>query len=142
MTSLAEYIADSVKDLHGFMGPDVGRQLDLSENSLILVEDILTDLVGRFGAYDVDQRQRIVELFGCYILEVGRSAFGGSYVWHPDQKAPILIIGDIDKHVGMLTWPKVAGRLTGDVGDNIPFFYEGFAERAKGPAPDASVLYV
>ncbi|HEY8968780.1 MAG TPA: hypothetical protein VIM64_06800 [Puia sp.] len=142
MKSLSEYIEDSIHDLRGFVGPDIAQRLDLSESSLSLVEDILADLVGHFGAYDAEQRQRIVELFGCYILEVGRNAFGGHYVWHPDQQAPVLIVGDLDKHVGMLTWPKVAGRLMGDEGDNIPFFYEGFAERAKGPAPDEGILYV
>jgi hypothetical protein len=42
----------------------------------------------------------------------------------------------------MVTFDKVRGRLSGDLGDNIPFFYEGFSERVRNATPGTSALYV
>ena len=45
-------------------------------------------------------------------------------------------------HVAFMTWDKVRGRLGGDLADNLPFFYDGFAERARQAAPGTRALYV
>ncbi|MGI5152875.1 hypothetical protein ACQEVC_41925 [Plantactinospora sp. CA-294935] len=37
---------------------------------------------------------------------------------------------------------RVAGRLSGDEADNLPFFYPGFAQRARGSAEGEAVRYV
>ena len=42
----------------------------------------------------------------------------------------------------MITWDKVRGRLGGDEADNLPFFYDGFAERVRRAAPGIRALYV
>jgi hypothetical protein len=42
----------------------------------------------------------------------------------------------------MITWDKVAGRLKGDKADSIPFFWQGFAERARERKPGTDVLFV
>jgi hypothetical protein len=36
----------------------------------------------------------------------------------------------------------ISERLKGDPAENIPFFYDGFAQRAKAAKPGDRVLYV
>lgn len=81
-------------------------------------------------------------MFGCYLLEVARRKFGGRYVHSADFNAPVLVVGGAERHVALMTYRKVEGRLGGDEADNIPFFFDGFVERARGPVPDRPVLYV
>jgi hypothetical protein len=50
-------------------------------------------------------------------------------------------VGEPDFHVALMTWDKVKGRLRGDAADSIPFFYDGFAERARQAEPGVRALY-
>ncbi len=116
--------------------------LDFSPESLQIVEDLLAEaakFASQLTAADLDQ---LSQAFGCYILEVGRREFGGTYFWHDQYKSPGLAVGEPECHVAMVTWPKVALRLTGGPADNIPFFYEGFAGRAKARRSGDRVLFV
>jgi hypothetical protein len=54
----------------------------------------------------------------------------------------VLIVGEPLFHVAMITFDKVRGRLSGDASDNIPFFYDGFAERARKAEPGMRAFYV
>jgi len=83
-----------------------------------------------------------VQQVGCYVLEVARRAYGGTYYWHLEGEQPVLVVGEPDAHVAIMTWSKVVGRLTGDVGDNLPFFFDGFAEKAAAPEPGSSVMFL
>src|SRR5262249_566979 len=47
----------------------------------------------------------------------------------------VLVVGEPSFHVALLSCPRVALRLKGDPADNIPFFYDGFAKRAKAGRP-------
>jgi len=117
-----------------------GGRLDYSEASLSVIEDALAECC----QYPIseDLRSKIVQQFGCYVLEVARRQFGGEYRWYEKGQQPILIVGEPAFHVAMMTWDKVRGRLSGDTADNIPFFYAGFAEQALSAAPGTRVLYV
>ena len=116
-----------------------GAPLDYSEASISLVEEIVAEAAG----YQLSQAQRrtLAEDFGSYVLEVARRTYGGRYVWYQDRE-PVLMVGDEESHVAIATWAKVGGRLSGDEADNIPFFYEGFAQRVKAGSPGKPVLYV
>ena len=41
-----------------------------------------------------------------------------------------------------MTWSKVVGRLTGDEGDDIVYFFDGFAQKAATPEPASNVLFL
>ncbi|GAB7036893.1 MULTISPECIES: hypothetical protein [Catenuloplanes] len=117
-------------------------ELDYSARSLDRVDAMLAE-AAQFrdemppGAFD-----SVAEQFGCYVLEVGRREFGGDYVWHPERRAPVLVVGAPAYRVSLLTWDKMKGRLAGDEADDVPFFYAGFAGRARAARPGDSVLYV
>ena len=119
-----------------------GGRLDYSIASLAAVDEMLVEVSGYVADLDEAVVTGLVQQLGCYVLEVGRKAFGGEYFWHDEGEQPILVVGEPAAHVAMMTWSKVVGRLTGDVGDDIPFFFNGFAEKAAQPEPGSNVLFL
>ncbi|WP_141693735.1 hypothetical protein [Cupriavidus alkaliphilus] len=131
----------AAKALADFNDRADGR-LDFSEGSLQIVEELLAEA----SMYREDLLSEAVEglvtRFGCYILEVGRQQFGGTYSWLEERNQPVLVVGDPQSHTALGTWDKVRGRLSGDTGDNIPFFFEGFAERVRTSSGGGRTLYI
>ncbi len=116
--------------------------LDHSITSLAIIEEILAEASEFFSKLTKDQVRTIVQEVGCYILAVGHRQFGGAYFWHDDRAQPVLVVGEPEMHVAIMTWDKVSGRLSGDSSDNILFFYQGFAERASTASVGTRALYV
>jgi hypothetical protein len=119
-----------------------GDSLDYSELSLSMVEDILAEASDFIDQMPEDQIDALVHMLGSYILEVGRREFGGKYYWHDERDQPVLVVGEPDCKIALLAFDKVRGRLSGDEGDNIPFFYQGFAECVRNAETGRDVLYV
>src|SRR5262245_25933649 len=119
-----------------------GTELDYTAASLGVVEDMLAEAAEWASDLTHEQLTTLVQDFGCYILEVGRREFGGRYYWFERRDQPVLVVGEPTFRVALLAWDKVRGRLSGDEGDNIPFFYAGFAERARRAKPGDDALYV
>lgn len=116
--------------------------LDFSEDSLSIVEEMLAEASDYVGEMPQSQVSGLVRLIGCYILEVARAAYGGEYSWIDDTRGPVLVVGEPETHIAISTWDKVRGRLSGDLADNIPFFYQGFAEMARKGPPGQRTLFV
>jgi hypothetical protein len=132
---LATSIIDTCQDrVHG--------RLDYSKDSLDAVEELLHEASNFVDSMSDKQIASLAREFGCYILEVARRAWGGRYLWHPDRDAPVLVVGEPEFRVAMLTWVKTESRLRGDKADNIPFFYAGFAGRVRAATDGVDVLYV
>ncbi|MCC3316788.1 hypothetical protein [Nocardia africana] len=119
-----------------------GQVLDYSEASLAIVEDLLAEISSYAADMTDTEVQTLVECFGCYVLEVGRRAHGGRYQWFDQREEPILVVEGPDFRIAMITWGRVRGRIEGDPGDNIPFFYDGFAQRVRAAEPATDALYV
>ena len=119
-----------------------GGRLDYSAASLEAVDDILVEVSGYAADLDESVVTDLVQQLGCYVMEVARRAYGGTYYWHDEGEQPVLVVGEPDAHIAMMAWSKVVGRITGDTGDEIPFFYEGFAQKAAHPEPGAELLFV
>jgi len=119
-----------------------GGRLDYSIASVEVVDEMLVEVSEYVADLDETVVTGLVQQLGCYVLEVGRRAFGGDYFWHDEGEQPILVVGEPEAHVALMTWSKVVGRLTGDVGDDIAFFFNGFAEKAARPEPGTNVLFL
>ncbi len=119
-----------------------GGRLDFSIASVGVVDEMLVEVSGYVADLDETVVTGLVQQLGCYVLEVGRRAFGGEYFWHDEGEQPILVVGEPDAHVALMTWSKVTGRLTGDVGDDIVYFFDGFAQKAEHPAAGTNVLFL
>jgi hypothetical protein len=119
-----------------------GQGLDYTHASLAVIEDMLAEAADFTSDMPAERLTALVQNFGCYILEVARREFGGRYLWHDQRDQPVLVVGEPAFRVAIITWDKVRGRLSGDKADNIPFFYAGFAERARQAEPGDDALYV
>jgi len=142
MTELSRQIADAAADAVETSRAVGGGELDYTEDSLAHVEGVLEQLTAARDELNETQLSTIAQEFGCYILEVGRRAFGGRYCWFDHRGQPVLVVGEPNFRVAMITWDKVRARLTGDKADNIPFFYAGFAEHARRAESGDDALYV
>ena len=119
-----------------------GQPLDYSEASLVVVEEMVAEAGRWLAELTPPHATTLAENFGCYLLEVARRQFGGRYLWHDGRSQPVLVVGEPGFRVAVITWDKVRGRLAGDAGDHLPFFYAGFAQRVRQALPGTDVLYV
>ena len=119
-----------------------GGRLDYSVASLEAVDEMLVEVSGYVADLDETVVTGLMQQLGCYVLEVGRKAFGGEYFWHDEGEQPILVVGEPEAHVALMAWSKVVGRLTGDAGDDIVYFFSGFAQKAEHPEPGSNVLFL
>jgi hypothetical protein len=116
--------------------------LDFSERSIVAVEEILSEAAAFIEELTQEKVDIIVKTLGCYLLEVARKQFGGKYAWVSERKQPVLIVGEPCYHIALITWDRARGRLSGDEALNIPFFYQGFAERVRTARPGDHAFYV
>lgn len=58
------------------------------------------------------------------------------------MRVEVIVVGEPEFHVAIITWDKVAGRLSGDPADNIPFFFAGFTERVRAAVPGDRAIFV
>jgi hypothetical protein len=142
MDALTQDIANAAAKAVEMCESRDGSRLDYSEASLAIVEGMLAEAAAFATEMTADNVTTLVQDFGCYILEVGRREFAGRYNWFDQQDQPVLVVGEPAFRVALLAWDKVRGRLSGDEADNIPFFYAGFAERARRAEPGTDTLYV
>ena len=119
-----------------------GGRLDFSVASLVAVDEMLVEVADYVAELDEAVVTGLVQQLGCYVLEVARKAFGGEYFWHDEGEQPILVVGEPAAHIALMTWSKVTGRLTGDVGDDIVYFFNGFAQKAEHPVAGANLLFL
>lgn len=122
--------------------PERSDELDFTEASLVVVEEMLSQAAANLDEIPEIDQHRMKEGFGCYILEVARRTFGGRYAWLDETSEPVLVTGEPHASIAIAAWSKVAGRLSGDEGDNIPFHFQGFAERARAAKPGDEVVFV
>jgi len=122
-----------------------GGRLDWSVQSLEVVDAMLVEVSAYVGELDEAVVTDLVQQLGCYVLEVGRRACGGQYFWHEQGEQPILVVGQPDAHVALMTWSKVTGRITGDADDaddDVVRFFDGFAAQAAQPEPGVDRLFL
>ena len=117
-----------------------GPALDYSEATLPVLEGMAGEASGHPGEMTPDQQHGLVRALGCYLLEVARRSYGGTYQWHQASSQPVLVFGEPTSHIAFFTWDKVAARLAGDPAESLVVHYDGFARRARSPKPGERVL--
>jgi hypothetical protein len=140
MNAILEEVTTAADRAVASLQARAGGRLDFSVASLAAVDEMLAEVSAYVADLDEAVVTGLVQQLGCYVLEVGRRTYGGTYFWHDEGEQPILVVGEPEAHVALMTWSKVVGRLTGDVGDDIVYFFNGFAEKAAQPEPGTSVL--
>ena len=141
MSELEEQVADKAERAVDQLRDRSGDSLDYSESSLSMVEEILAEASDYIEQMPKGQIEALVHLLGSYILEVARREFGGKFYWHDGRDEAVLVVGEPDYKIAILAFDKVRGRLSGDEAENIPFFNQGFATRARNPEAGCDILY-
>jgi hypothetical protein len=113
--------------------------LDYSEASLKVVEEMLEEIASDPG---VPKEEVVAKVFSSYILEVGRRQFGGRYCWYEKANQPVLVVGEPNFRIAIITLDRVRNRMQGNREDDIPFFFEGFSSRVRQGKPGDNALYV
>jgi len=142
MNAILEEVTTAAERAVASLQARAGGRLDFSIESLVAVDEMLVEASAYVADLDEAVVTGLVQQLGCYVLEVGRRAFGGEYFWHEEGEQPILVVGEPAAHIALMTWSRVVGRLTGDEGDDIVFFFGGFADQARRPEPGSNVLFL
>ena len=139
----ASVVSNAEAGAHNCLAVDATCVMDYSRRSLGDLERVLAQcaewLSDEVGS---ETFENFVRTMGRYVMEVARREFGGEYRWSEEHDEPVIVCGGDATNVGMLALTKVRGRLGGDAGDNIPFFYEGFAAEVARTIPGRRALYV
>jgi len=142
MNAIQEEVVATAERAVAALQERAGGRLDGSVDSLKAVDEMLVEVSGYVADLDEAVVTSLVQQLGCYVLEVGRRAYGGEYFWHQEGEQPVLVVGEPEAHVALMAWSKVTGRITGDAGDDIVFFFDGFAAKAARPEPGTNVLFL
>jgi hypothetical protein len=142
MTTVLENVLKTAKRAVDTFHDRSGGALNFSEKSLQMVEEMLAEASDYISEMAQSEILSLVQLFGCYVLEVARTTYGGEYAWLDDDRGPLLIIGEPATHIAIATWAKVRGRVSGDPADNILFFYQGFADMSSKLPAGRQTLFV
>lgn len=114
--------------------------LDFTEASLQGVEEVLD--AAHKGRVNEATRNSMINLLGSYVLHTAKTLNGGAYQMFEERPQPLLVCGLPNYSVGFLAMEKVAGRINGDEGDNIPFFYGGLVRAIERATPGSHALIV
>jgi hypothetical protein len=142
MNAIHEEVVATAERAVAALQERAGGRLDWSVASLAVVDEMLVEVSGYVADLDEAVVTSLVQQLGCYVLEVGRRACGGTYFWHEEGEQPVLVVGEPEAHVALMAWSKVTGRITGDEGDDIVFFFDGFAAKATQPEPGSNLLFL
>src|SRR5437763_223431 len=104
MNDLDREIARMASDAVSMSETRGGRELDYTEASLVIVEQMLDESASYVDDMTPEQSDLLVHTFGCYIIEVAHREFGGTYYWDDKRDQPILVVGEPKFHVSILTW--------------------------------------
>lgn len=118
------------------------NQLDYTEKSISVVEVILGELAEKNLLLSEEQVTMITQEYGCYLLLTAHKLYGGEFFWSSENEQPMLIVGEPEATIVLLTWQKVRGRLLGDKADHIAYFMEQFGLEAANPIAGKQVIYI
>lgn len=102
---------------------------DFSIQSLHDVNDILEEISD--FVFDPQQIYQYYTTIGCYIFEVARRNYGGTYAWLKEEKQPILVAGEPDFSVSIQAWEKAKMYLQNGAEDDILFYIDGYREHIE-----------
>ncbi|WP_392566847.1 hypothetical protein RHO15_04530 [Utexia brackfieldae] len=118
------------------------NQLDYSEKSVSAVEIIIDEISAKHHEISEEQLDMLAQEYGCYLLITAWRLYGGEFYWNEDLQQPMLIVGEPETCIILLTWQKVKGRLLGDKVDHLGYFFEQFSLDAKATESGKQVLYM
>lgn len=118
------------------------NQLDYSEKSISVVEIILNEMAEKSLGLSDEQIVMMSQEYGCYLLLTAYRLYGGEFFWNDENEQPMLIVGEPEACIVLLTWNKMRGRLLGDKADHVAYFFDEFSKDARHPEQGKNVIYM
>jgi hypothetical protein len=140
-----EFIAAATANAERFVQSAAGRsgnQLDYSEQSLEILDELLGEVAAFRNEMDAALISDLTAQAGSYIFEVARRTYGGTYFWYDALDQPILVTGLPDFEISLVAIDKVRMRIENGDAENIPFFFQGYADRVKQAKPGDKSMVV
>ena len=134
-TANAERIVGSFNDKYD-------GAFDYSEKSLEALDELLDNFSDFADQMDDGMKEDLIAQAGSYIFEVARRNYGGRYFWLDGKNEPVLVTGLPSFEIGLVAFDKVRMRIDNGPEDNIPFFFQGYAERVKQAKPGDKAMIV
>ena len=104
MNAILEEVTAAAERAVASLQARAGGRLDFSVGSLGAVDEMLVEASAYVADLDEAVVTGLVQQLGCYVLEVGRRAFGGEYFWHEEGEQPVLVVGEPEAHVAFMAW--------------------------------------
>jgi hypothetical protein len=135
-----KYVQETSAECARFFNPYFDNKLDFSEESLKVIDTIL-DQTHKHRTTP-EKEKWIASMTGAYIFQVAFNQYGGKFYWDEAHKQPVLVTGEPDFEISLLAFEKCMMRIANGEADNIPFFYEGYANKVKNAKPGEKVQYI
>lgn len=142
MSELKDQVLDNAELAVSQLQERAGSNLDYSRHSLAAIDSLLAEASGFVEEMPDDKVHALVKLAGSYILAVAAKEFDGEFYWYDEEEVPVYVVGEPDKSIAIIPFDKIRGRLYGDKDENIPYFYEGFADHAVKAETGEQVTYM
>ena len=133
--------ANAERIIEGF-GEKYDDAFDYSVKSLESLDELLDNFADFAEQMGDDMKSDLIAQAGSYIFEVARRNFGGKYFWYDQLNQPILVTGLPAFEISLVAFDKVKMRIENGVEDNIPYFFQGYADKVMHAKPGDHVMIV
>ena len=125
-TNIADYAETLVLQVRGG-----GRELDYSEGSVAVVEDLLrvSDELLQAENFPETQRNLVVFYNGCYLGEVMARNLGGTWRFAPNWFDASLVFPYEEGGLQVSPFQKVHRRVTEGLAHDLVAYYQGLKDR-------------
>lgn len=137
LSNIAHNAALAVERLQG----RVPGQWDYTHESLRAVDAVIDHLSPHREHMEKGMFDALVNIIGCYVLEVGRREHGGDYAYFEPGKHSVLVVRGPDFQVALSAFDVVENRLKGSPLHSTWMIYRAFSEQVRAAEPETSKTF-
>lgn len=137
MTNIAHNAALAVERLQG----KAPGAWDYTADSLKAVDAVLDALSPHRTQIDPATFDALVNIVGCYVLEVGLREHGGHYAYFEPGKHSVLVVRGPDFQVALSAFDVVENRLKGSPLHSTWTIYRAFSDQVRAAEPETAKTF-
>lgn len=134
LSDIAHNAALAVERLQGRLP---GRW-DYTPDSLRVVDAVIDHLAPHRAELDQGTFDALVNIIGCYVLEVGLREHGGKYAYFEPGKHSVLVVVGSNFQVALSAFDVVENRLKGSPLHSTWMIYRAFSDQVRAAEPQTS----
>lgn len=137
MSDIAHNAALAVERLQG----KAPGEWDYTPDSLRAVDAVIDALSPHRAQIDPGTFGALVNIIGCYVLEVGRREHGGHYAYFEPGKHSVLVFVGPNFQVALSAFDVVENRLNGSPLHSTWMIYRAFSDQVRAAEPQTSKAF-